>query len=174
MEEALALIEKIIEEHKIIMQRVQTLERVANDAEIVMDFEKARDAFMPGRFEQKQGLQELQESLETIDKGLQAHFSYEERELLTVFEKHGNKELASALHSLLLEHENLKNRLAHSKKHVAELVGGGLSRHLWEASAHDMRAHISHTRKLLEAHALIEEGLLHKLRDQLREESKGR
>jgi len=174
MEEALALIEKIIEEHKIIMQRAQTLERVANDAEVVIGFEKARDAFMPGRFEQKLGLQELQESLETIDKGLQEHFKREETGLLTAFERHGNKELASALHSLLLEHENLKNRLAHSRKHVAELVGGGLSRHLWEASAHDMRAYISHTRKLLEAHALIEEELLHKLRDQLREESKER
>jgi len=174
MEEALALIEKIIEEHKVIMQKAQTLERVANDAGAMIGFEKARDAFMPGRFEQKQGLQELQESLETIDKGLREHFKREETGLLTAFERHGNKELASALHSLLLEHENLKNRLAHSRKHVAELVGGGLSRHLWEASAHDMRAYISHTRKLLEAHALIEEELLHKLRDQLREESKER
>ena len=174
MEEALALIEKIIEEHKIIMQRVQTLERVASDAEAVIGFEKARDAFMPGRFEQELGLQELQESLETIDKGLRGHFKREETGLLTAFERHGNKELASALHSLLLEHEDLRDRLAHSKKHVAELIGGGLSRHLWEASAHDMRAHISHTRKLLEAHALIEEELLHKLRDQLREESKER
>jgi hypothetical protein len=174
MEEALALIEKIIEEHKIIMQRAQTLERVANDAEAMIGFEKARDAFMPGRFEQKLGLQKMKALRDTIEKGLEAHFSYEERELLTVFEKHGDKELVTALHSLLLEHEDLRDRLARSKKHVAELVGGGLSRHLWEASAHDMRAHISHTRKLLEAHALIEEELLHKLRDQLREESKER
>lgn len=174
MEEALALIEKIIEEHKVIMQRAQTLERVANDAEAMIGFEKAKDAFMPGRLEQKLGLQELQESLEIIDKGLREHFKREETGLLAAFERHGNKELASALHSLLLEHKDLRDRLARSKKHVAELVGGGLSRHLWEASAHDMRAHISHTRKLLEAHALIEEELLHKLRDQLREESKER
>ena len=174
MEEALALIEKIIEEHKIIMQRVQTLERVANDAEAMIGFEKARDAFMPGRFEQKLGLQELQESLETIDKGLREHFKREETGLLTAFERHGNKEMASALHSLLLEHEDLKDRLAHSKKNVAELIGGGLSRHLWEASAHDMRAHISHTRKLLEAHAEIEQELLHKLRARLRKENKGK
>ena len=167
MEEALVLIEKVIEEHKSIMQGVRTLEQAASDAEAIVDLEKAKEAFMPGRFEQEKGLQKLQESLEAIDRGLRAHFDREETGLMDVFEKHGNKELASALRSLLLEHEDLRNRLAHSKKHVAELVSGGLSRHLWEASAHDMRAHISHTRKLLEAHAEIEQELFHKLRTEL-------
>jgi len=167
MEEALVLIEKVIEEHKSIMQGVQTLEQAASDAEAIVDLEKAKEAFMPGRFEQEKGLRKLQESLETIDRGLRAHFDREETGLTDVFEKHGNKELASALRSLLLEHEDLRNRLAHSRKHIAELVSGGLSRHLWEASAHDMRAHISHTRKLLEAHAEIEQELFHKLRTEL-------
>ncbi len=167
MEKALVLIEKVIEEHKSIMQGVQTLEQAASDAEAIVDLEKAKEAFMPGRFEQEKGLRKLQESLEAIDRGLRAHFDREETGLMDVFEKHGNKELASALRSLLLEHEDLRNRLAHSKKHVAELVSGGLSRHLWEASAHDMRAHISHTRKLLEAHAEIEQELFHKLRTDL-------
>ena len=167
MEEALVLIEKVIEEHKSIMQGVQTLEQAASDAEAIVDLEKAKETFMPGRFEQEKGLQKLQESLEAIDRGLRAHFDREETGLMDVFEKHGNKELASALRSLLLEHEDLRNRLAHSKKHIAELVSGGLSRHLWEASAHDMRAHISHTRKLLEAHAEIEQELFHKLRTEL-------
>ena len=167
MEEALVLIEKLLEEHKSIMQGVQTLEQAASDAEAIVDLEKAKEAFMPGRFEQEKGLQKLQESLEAIDRGLRAHFDREETGLMDVFEKHGNKELVSALRSLLLEHEDLKNRLAHSRKHIAELVSGGLSRHLWEASAHDMRAHISHTRKLLEAHAEIEQELFHKLRTEL-------
>ena len=170
-EEILALIEKILAEHRLIMQRVQTLEQVANDAEAIIGLEKAKDAFMPGRFEQKQGLQKLQAILETIDQGIQAHFDLEETGLQAAFEKHGDKELVSALRSVLLEHEDLRNRLAHSKRHVAELTGGGLSRHLWEASAHDLRAHISHTRKLLEAHAEIEQELLHQLRDLLRREN---
>ena len=171
MEEVLALIEEILAEHRLIMQRVQTLEQVANDAEAILGLEKAKNVFMPGRFEQKQGLQKLREILETIDKGIQAHFSREETGLLAAFEKHGDKELVSALRSLLLEHADLRDRLAHTKRHVAELTVGGLSRHLWEASAHDMRAHISHTRKLLEAHAEIEQELLHQLRDELREEN---
>jgi len=172
MEEALAVIEKIIEDHKVIKQRFQTLERVANDAEAMTGFEKAKEAFMPGRLSQKQGLQELQESLDAIERGLHIHFHNEETGLLGVVERYGDEELKSALRSLLLEHEDLRNRLAHSKKHVAELIGGGLSRHLWEASAHDMRAYISHTRKLLEVHAEIEQELLHKLRSELREKNR--
>lgn len=167
MEETLALIEKIVEEHKSIMQGVQTLEQAASDAEAIVGLEKAKETFMPGRLEQEQGLKKLQTSLEVIDQRLRAHFNREETRLMDVFEKHGNKELASALRSLLLEHEDLRNRLAHSKKHVAELVSGGLSRHRWEASAHDMRAHISHTLKLLEAHAEIEQELFHRLRTEL-------
>jgi iron-sulfur cluster repair protein YtfE (RIC family) len=167
MEETLALIEKIVEEHKSIMQGVQTLEQAASDAEAIVGLEKAKETFMPGRLEQEQGLKKLQASLEVIDQGLRAHFNREETALLSVFEKHGNKELSTAFRSLLLEHEDLRSRLAHSKKHVAELVSGGLSRHRWEASAHDMRAHISHTRKLLEAHAEIEQELFHRLRTEL-------
>ena len=167
MEKALGLIEKVIEEHKSIMQGVQTLEQAASDAEVIVDLEKAKETFMPGRLEQEKGLQKLQEALEAIDQGLRAHFNREETGLMNVFEKHGNKELSTAFRSLLLEHEDLRNRLAHAKKHAAELVSGGLSRHLWEASAHDMRAHISHTRKLLEAHAEIEQELFHKLRTEL-------
>ncbi len=167
MEKALALIEGIIEEHKSIMQGVETLEQAASDAEAIVDLEKAKETFMPGRLGQEQGLKKLQEALETIDQGLRAHFNREETGLMDAFEKHGNKEFAADLRSLLLEHEDLRNRLAHSKKHVAELVSGGLSRQVWEASAHDMRAHISHTRKLLEAHAEIEQELFHRLRTEL-------
>ena len=167
MEKDLALIEEIIGEHKTIMQGVQNLEQVASDTEAIASLEEAKEGFMPGRLEQGQSLQKLQEALETIDQGLQAHFSREETALLSVFKKHGNKELVSALRSLLLEHDDLRNRLTHSKKHVAELLSGGLSRHRWEASAHDMRAHISHTRKLIGVHAGIEWELFHKLQTEL-------
>ena len=172
MEEVLILIDRIIEEHKTIVERFRTLEQVANDAEATVGFEKAKEAFMPGRFEQEEDLQKLQELLQTIDQGLRVHFEREETALLTAFEKHGDKKLASSLRSLLLEHEDLRNRLAHSKKHVTELTTGELSRQVWEASAYDIRAHISHSRKLVEAHAQSEQELLLTLRSELRRAQK--
>ena len=172
MEQALAVIEQIIKEHEVISQRFQAAEQVANDTEALAGFDKAKEAFMPGRLAPQPGLQELQASLETIGEGLQKHFHREETGLLGVVERYGDEENKSDLRSLLLEHKDFRNRLAHSKKHVMDLIGGGLSRHLWEASAHDMRAYFSHTRKLLEAHVGIEYELLHELRRKLQGISK--
>ena len=169
MEQALAVIEQIIKEHEVISQRFQAAEQIANDAEALAGFDKAKEAFMPGRLAQQPGLQELQASLAEIEQGLHSHFHLEETSLSGVVGKYGDEENKSDFHSLLLEHKDLRNRLAHSKKHVAELVEGNLSRHLWEASAHDMRAYFSHTRKLLEAHAEIERELLQKLLNRLKE-----
>ncbi len=171
MEEALAIIERIIQEHKVIIRGVHSLERVANDAEAMAGFDKAKGAFMPGRLEQKQGLQQLQNLMEIVDTGLRKHFIFEETALVAAVKQHGDKELASALQSLLLEHNNIRNRLDHSKTHVSELVSGNMARHLWEASANDMRAHMSHTRKLIETHTSLEQVLLNKLKRRLQEKT---
>jgi iron-sulfur cluster repair protein YtfE (RIC family) len=162
------LIDRLIDEHKVVIEDARALEKVANDASALVKLEEARDTFVPGRFDQQLSLQKLQESLEAIDKGLTRHFNREETGLLAAFEKHGDRKLVTTLNSLLLEHEDLRNRLAHAKEHVAELVSGGLARHRWEASANDMRAHLSHTRTLLEAHATIENELLMELREHLK------
>ncbi len=164
MKRTLALIEQVIEEHKAIFQR---LDQVINDAEALRSFEKAKEVFMPGRLDQKVGLDNLEELVNLVDQGLQAHFDREETAVLAAFEEQGDRELASAFHSLLLEHKDLRNRLAHTKNHVSQLTSRELSRHTWEATAHDMRAHITHTRKLLEAHAEVEQELLRSLRRRL-------
>jgi iron-sulfur cluster repair protein YtfE (RIC family) len=170
MEDVLGLIDRIIEEHKTIIGRLKTLEQVANDAEAIVGFDKAKQVFMPGRLERKEGLQELEELLDKISRGIRAHFKREETALLIAFERYGDKNMASSLRSLLLEHDDLRNRIAHTKKHVAQLTGGKLSRQVWEATAYDIRAHISHTKKLMEAHAEIEKELLLTLRKQLTRE----
>ena len=169
MKRTLALIEQVIEEHKTIFQR---LDQVINDAEALRSFEKAKEVFMPGRLDQKVGLDKLEELVNLVDEGLKAHFDREETAVLATFEEQGDKELASAFHSLLLEHKDLRNRLTHTKNHVTQLTTGKLSRSHWEATAHDMRAHISHTRKLLEAHAGVEQKLLLSLRRSLLGEKK--
>ncbi len=174
MEEALALIERIIEEHKVILRGVKNLEKVANDAEAMAGLEISKETFMPGRLEQKQSLQKMSEVLETIEKGIRAHFHFEETGLLSAIEKHGDSKLVSALNSLLPEHADLRQRLEHSRNHISELIDGGLSRHMWEASAHDMRAHISHTRKLLQGHVAGELPLLMALRKRLEGKTKGK
>lgn len=172
MKEIIDLIDMIIEEHKTFLQRFRTLDKVANDVEGIAGLEKAKDIFMPGRHDFKQGLQKLQEIAGTIDTGLRAHFEREETALLSAFKQHGDEKLVTAFNSLLLEHKDLGNRLTVLKNDVAQLTGGSLSGSIWQASAHDMRAHISHTRKLLEAHAQIEQELFRTLRNELAGASK--
>ena len=172
MEDTIALIDRLIEEHRVITRRAGNLEQLANDVEAAAGLGKAKEAFMPGRFDQTKGLQELQESLETISKGLEAHFNREETALLNTFEKYGEKKLVSALHSLINEHTDLRNRIAQTRKDVSELTGGGLTSHLWSASAHDMRVYMSHTLKLLGAHAKSESEIFTTLKKQLQQEGK--
>jgi hypothetical protein len=172
--ELLVIVEQIIAEHKIIIQRVQTLDLVVNDASAMMGFDKAKEAFMPGRFNQKKGLQTMRKLLDTIEKGLNAHFKREETILLPAVEKRGVEKFASALRSLFLEHEDFKNRITYTQRSADELISGNLARHLWEASAHDMRTHVSHTRKLLEKHHRREQQILTTMQNELLSESKER
>ncbi|MFC1970390.1 hypothetical protein ACFLV0_00385 [Chloroflexota bacterium] len=167
MVEIIALIDKLIKEHKVIKERVRSIEQVANDASLLDDLADAKDTFVPGRFDQTQQLQELQEYLEKIDPWLQDHFCREETVLLVAVERDGDRKFIMALHDLLLEHEDLKYRVTHAREHVTELRDGKLGRHQWEASANDMRAHLSHTRKLLEAHAKLENDFFRDLRRHL-------
>ena len=172
MEDVIALLDQIAEEHKTTFQRFQTLEQVANDVEAIAGLEKSKEAFIPGRLNQKAGLQQMRELLETIVSGLEEHFNHEETRLLAAFEQHGDRRLASALHSLLQGHKDLRQRLASSQRQVAELSKGEMTRNVWVASANDMRAYLSHTLKLLEDHARDEQRLLQTLKEQLQKGNK--
>ncbi|MBM4448821.1 MAG: hypothetical protein FJ015_06275, partial [Chloroflexi bacterium] len=131
MEDDLAIIERVIAEHKTIRQHFQRLEKVANDAEAMVGLEEAKEAFMPGRLGQKKGLLSLGNTLNTIEGGLQRHFHFEEISLPEVVDHCGDEEDRASLRSILLEHADLRNRVARSKKHVAELTNADMARHRW-------------------------------------------
>lgn len=165
MDETISLIDAVIEEHKQLMEDIQASEHVANDLAATLELDRAADDFEPASLDRNQAsMQSLQRSLEKVDKGLQAHFSREETALLTTFEDRGGRALASALRALIVEHQGLKDRISKSKQQVAELLSGEMSRSVWEPMAYGLRAHIRHTRRLLEAHAQSEHELLQELR----------
>lgn len=172
MEDILKLIDQLIAEHKAISERTLSLEKVANDASLLADLDEAKTTFVPGRFNQSQSLKELQEMLAGIDTWLDRHFNREETILLKAVETDGDRKFITALNSLLLEHTDLRNRITHAKQHVAELTGGGLGKHQWDASANDMRTHLAHTRRLLGDHAAMENELFGELRRHLKESAK--
>lgn len=173
MEETIAIINQIIDEHKVILRHTHDLEQVANDVESMMTFDKGKEVFMPGRLDQKHGLQKFQELWLRVEEGLKAHFSKEETQLLAAYQKDGDEKLVTTLQTLLPEHKDIRDRLDQEKKYMATLTTGQISHTIWQATAYDLRAHITHTRKLLEAHAEIEQELLHTLRKKITEAQEG-
>jgi len=167
MEDPVALIDQLIKEHKVMNERVETIDKVANDASLLGDLEAARDTFVPGRFDQRQSLEKLEEMVVNIAEWVNAHFNREETSLRTIVERREEAKVVAALDSLLAQHNDLRARLGHAGKHVAELMGSAMARHQWEASANDMRAHIHHTRTMLEDHASTENKLFAQLRRHL-------
>jgi iron-sulfur cluster repair protein YtfE (RIC family) len=173
VEETIAIINQIIDEHKVILRHTHDLEQVANDAEAMMTLDKSKEVFMPGRLDQGYGLQKFQELWVMVEEGLKAHFNKEETQLLAAFQKDGDEKLVTTLQTLLLEHKDISDRFNQEKKFIATLTTGQISRNIWQATAHDLRAHITHTRKLLEAHAEIEQELLHTMRKKITEAQEG-
>ena len=49
MKEALTLIDQLIEEHKVILQRAQTVERIVNDLDAISEMHKAQEDFVQWR-----------------------------------------------------------------------------------------------------------------------------
>ena len=168
MEDTLQLIDQLIEEHKAIKEKTKSIEDTANDANLLSALSEARETFVPGRLDHESNLQKLEEMLLEIDVWLEKHFNREETVLLKAVESHGDLVLVESLNALLFEHSDLRFRMDHSKKRVAELLRGDLQRHLWNAAANDVRAYLSHTRTLLETHAGMENKLFNTLRRKLK------
>lgn len=162
------LIDQLIAEHKVLSEKTGNIENAMNDARLISILTKARDTFVPGRFDQVEKLKILEEQLNSIEVWLNKHFNREETVLLKAVENYGDMQLTDSLNKLLFEHNDLRYRVAHSKMRVAELLGNTLHRHVWDASAHDARSYLSHTRSLLETHAGMENKLFTEIRHKIR------
>ncbi|MFQ5996978.1 MAG: hemerythrin domain-containing protein [Dehalococcoidales bacterium] len=173
--EVLALVEKIIEEHRQITRGFQNLEQVANDAGAMRELDKTQQDFIPGRLVNPQeGLQRWQNSLEKITQGIEAHFNREETALLPVVETYGDKTQVSALRTWLAEHGELRERLAKLKIDVGELYVAETHHVVWHGKAWGIRVYMTHTYNLFEKHARGEQKLLLALKKQLPEKAKGK
>ncbi len=163
-ETAVKLIDQLIEEHKLIAEKTGGLEQAANDAVFLGELKEARESFVPGRLDQQESLQKLEGIVASIRPWLFKHFEREETVLLGMVEDLGEPRLLNSLNSLLLEHADLRSRMVQIGEHIDELKSGNLARYRWDASANDMRAHLTHTRNLLSAHNAMENDLFGELR----------
>jgi len=137
MSEALAIVEQIIKEHQKISIGLKASEKLSNDLVILVEFDDHIESFVQRRLDdQRQKLVDLRQSVEMINKMLNAHFSGEETRLLKAFEESGSKMLVNALTILLEEHREIRNRITKLKDSVEELSSEGTSMEVWEGKAY--------------------------------------
>ena len=161
------LIDQLISEHRSINERTAELQQYANDAVVLNELDEARESFMPGRFDAREGLKKLNEMMKEIASFIGRHFNHEETILLEAVEELNDLEIVSAFNGLLMEHSYLKTRLGRVRELIDDLKSGSLTRQHWNSSAHDLKAYLNHTRKLLAIHAASETTLFIELRRHL-------
>jgi hemerythrin-like domain-containing protein len=168
-EHAIELLDKLIYEHSSGNVRTAELQQLADEALLLNDFVEAQDAFVPGRLDKGKGLDNLQEMMQSIMLFLGNHFDREENVLLEVIEGVADSELLRSFNDLISEHEYLRTRVKRVNELIMDLKKGGLTKQHWDSSAHDLRAYLRHTRKLLELHSASETALFLKIREHLME-----
>mgnify|MGYP003572433059 FL=1 len=81
-----------------------------------------------------------------------------------MFKKYGNDDQLSQFHTLLKQHQELKDRFAEASSRVNKLVSGEITGGNWNSSANDLLTYMNKTRQLIEEHASTEHTLFRDLR----------
>ena len=165
MGNAVALIDEILEDHATIVKDVAGLEEACSDATALTHLFQADKDFSPGRLDRAEGIKKLQDIVSKCQTGVADHFSKEETALLEIFKTHGDEKLMTQFHTLLKQHQELKDRFAEAKNRADKLAGGEITGQHWNAAANDLLTYMNKTRKLIEEHAANEHTLFRTLRD---------
>lgn len=163
----LELIDTLIAEHESGNEKTASLQEVANLAVILKGIDSAQARFSPGRLDQQKELIRLELLMQSIIVFLKRHFEHEETVLLQAVEEICDREMMESFLLLLNEHDYLKTRIRRVSELIQELQTGSLTYQHWNSSANDMKAYLSHTRKLLAIHAESETELFLKLKQRI-------
>ena len=165
MDNPVALIDGLLEDHANIVRDVEGLEQACSDATALTHLSQADKDFSPGRLDKAEGLKKLQNIVSKCQSGVAEHFTKEETALLEVFRKHGSEEQMAQFHTLLKQHQELTERFAEAKNRADQLVSGEIRGGNWNAAANDLLTYMNKTRKLIEEHASTEHSLFRALRN---------
>ncbi len=164
MADILPLVDRLIDEHKVIREKAKFLENAANDTRFISDIAKAGDSVVPGKTDQVERLKTLVGMLQSIVDMVEKHFQYEETVLLQAMESHGDIELVKSLNKLLAEHSDLRERLKRAKNRVAELSNVSLHRAAFDIAELEMLTSLNYTRAVFQKHATRENKLFSTIR----------
>lgn len=158
MQDKLAIIKRIIDEHQTIKEHIKLVGDSVSDQQALTALQKAHADFIPGRLEvasEKQN--KLQQAMSFLEEGLKNHFAFEEKALPPLLGE-------LLMQALVLEHREISREIDEAISTVANTRLGGLSREELLSKESNMQQMIDSICQLVEEHATKEEAILEMLR----------
>ena len=163
MEDYLAIIRKVIEEHQAIRGHIKLVGDSISDREALTSLERARTDWIPGRPELLAETQKkLQQAISFLDEGLKNHFAFEGKALPPLLGE-------LFMRALVLEHQEIRKEIDKAKSIATETKLEGLSREELLSRESHIQQTIGSVCQLVEEHATKEEIILEMLQRALEE-----
>jgi len=154
MQDKLAIIRRIIDEHQTIKGHLKLVGDSVSDQEALAALQKAHADFIPGRLEvMSEKQKKLQQTMSALEEGLKNHFAFEEKALPPLLGE-------LLMQALVLEHREIKNEIDEAKSTVESIKLEGLSREKLISKESHMQQMIDNICQLVEEHATKEEAIL--------------
>ena len=163
MEDYLAIIRRVIEEHQTIKGHIKLVGDSISDREALTSLERARTDWIPGRPELLAETQKkLQQAISFLDEGLKNHFAFEGKALPPLLGE-------LFMRALVLEHQEIRKEIDKAKSIATETKLEGLSREELLSRESHIQQTIGSVCQLVEEHATKEEIILEMLQRALEE-----
>ena len=164
MQDKLAVIKRIIDEHQTIKEHIKLVGDSVSDEEALAALQKAHADFIPGRLEvvsEKQ--KKLQQTVSSLEEGLKNHFTFEEKAMPPLLGE-------LLMQAFVLEHREISKEIDEAKSKVANTKLEGLSREELLSKESHMQQMIDSICQLVEEHAAKEEAILDMVQRALEQE----
>ncbi len=165
MSDNLAIIHRVIEEHRYIRGHIKLIGDSVGDLEAMFSLQQVRSGWIQSSIDTLVDKQKkLQQSMNFLDEGLKNHFGFEEEVLPPLFGE-------LLMQALLLEHREIKGEISKAKSMINEARLEGLSQEEMLDKKSRLQQVIDNVCRVVEEHAAREEIMLHMMERSL--EAKG-
>jgi hypothetical protein len=156
-------INRVIEEHRVIRKHVKLVGDSVPDKEALNELRKTHADWPPGQADIPAGkLEKLQQTLSFLDEGLKNHFAFEGENLPPLC---GDL----LMRAILLEHEEIENKIAEARAMVTSFISEGLNEEEMASRGSQVQQMIGSVLSLIEEHAAREETVLKMMQKVLEE-----
>lgn len=165
MSDYLAVINRIIDEHRHIRSHAKLVGDSINDQEAMMSLQKVRPNWIPGQMEllaEKQN--KLTQTISFLNEGLTNHFAREEKYLPPLLGDF-------LMDAIVMDHQGIKAAIEETRDTVASTELEGLSREELLSEEMKIQQKISNLLSLIEDHASREELILEMVQKVLEKKS---